>query len=565
MKRALINRLRRSRLAPLLADAATFLRSPRIAHAINREIRRIADQAAFIRELPPPVSGAPRLLILSMTNHVYAATLESMLAVAFRARGWSVDVLTASVYTVAHRCFAAFGKHNLIPYETLLANHSFDQAAKDEVARRKNQPADFRAVLEWHYRDAWLGPQLLSSVSRGSFDGAPDPRDPTVFDAIIEKLAQSVRFVHAAEHYLSENKPTLILVNEPNYHVLGPFVDTAIARGVPVIHHTQPSREDALVLKKLTRTNRRIHPNSLVPDLFDRLVSLPWTQDHERRLTAELESRYSGRWRLQARNQAADADQSIEGVRRLLELDPDKPTATVFSHVLWDANLFYGEDIFDNYGHWFVETVKAAAANPNLTWIIKLHPANTWKRSLSGVSGEYEEQRLIREAIGDLPAHVKLLLPDTRVGTLSLFKVTDFGITVRGTTGIELPCLGKPVITAGTGRYSGLGFTTDHNTAQDYLRTLSRLHEHPGLSDTALHRAKVYAHTLFVHRPWEFRSFGVEVAGPVTHPLHQRIVLAAASMKDLSLNGDLDSFADWAIHGNTVDYLDDDLLEVVGR
>ena len=36
---------------------------------------------------------------------------------------------------------------------------------------------------------------------------------------------------------------------------------------------------------------------------------------------------------------------------------------------------------------------------------------------------------------------------------IHLFKVIDYGITVRGTIGIELPCFGIPVITAGTGRY----------------------------------------------------------------------------------------------------------------
>ena len=74
----------------------------------------------------------------------------------------------------------------------------------------------------------------------------------------------------------------------------------------------------------------------------------------------------------------------------------------LFSHVLWDAKLFYGEDLFDNYGHWFAETVAAAAANPRMNWIIKLHPANLWKRKLSGVTFEYGELALIRERVGEL-------------------------------------------------------------------------------------------------------------------------------------------------------------------
>jgi hypothetical protein len=48
----------------------------------------------------------------------------------------------------------------------------------------------------------------------------------------------------------------------------------------------------------------------------------------------------------------------------------------VFSQVLWDANLFYGEDLFEDAGEWFVETVRVACANSAMNWLIKLHPAN---------------------------------------------------------------------------------------------------------------------------------------------------------------------------------------------
>ncbi|WP_224407150.1 hypothetical protein [Afifella sp. IM 167] len=526
---------------------------------MRAELERLRVGATAFRRIEPGQKPS-KLLILSMSNAVYNVALEAVLALPFRMRGWQVDVLSSNVYTVAQRGFAAFGEHRLLHYERLLGDPAAPRAAQEEIARRRSGPADFRSVLHWRYRGAWVGPQLLSSVSRSSFDGAPDPRDPAVFEQILQRLGQSVQFVHAAERYLAEHRPDVILVNEPNYHVLGPFVDVAIARGIPIIHYTQPSREDALVFKKLTPETRRIHPSSIAPDLLDRLVEQPWTPGHDKRLSEELESRYSGRWRLQARNQAQNAEQSPEAVRSLLDLDPEKPTAAVFSHVLWDANLFYGEDIFDNYGHWFIETVKAAVANPKVNWLIKLHPANAWKREMSGVTGEFAEERLIRAEIGALPPHVKLLLPDTQVGTLSLFKTIDCGITVRGTIGIELPCFGKPVVTAGTGRYSGLGFTRDHDSAAEYLATLANLHELPPLSAEAERRAKVYAYTLFARRPWVYGSFRSRMEGPITDPLHMRIDLVAKTPEEVHSFGDLDRFADWAASDCGVDYLADDPL-----
>ena len=57
-----------------------------------------------------------------------------------------------------------------------------------------------------------------------------------------------------------------------------------------------------------------------------------------------------------------------------LGLDPSRKTAVVFSHVLWDANMFYGRDLFADQEEWFVETVRAAAANDAVNWVDQAAP-----------------------------------------------------------------------------------------------------------------------------------------------------------------------------------------------
>ena len=444
---------------------------------------------------------------------------------------------------------------DFVAFERLVAAAPARADVTAEVERRAAAPMDFQSVIAWTYRDAWIGPQLLSSVSRRRFDGAPDPRDPEIRQALLDQLAQSVSFVRAAEDYLAAVKPTLILVNEPNYHVLGPFVDVAIARGISTIHFTQPSREDALVQKKLTPVTRRIHPNSITTETLERLLAEPWGDKQESELDREFDSRYGGVWKVQSRNQPGTVDMSAAEVSSELHLDRSLPTAILFSHVLWDANLFYGKDIFENYGEWFIETVKAAVANPRLNWLVKLHPANIWKRKLSGASDEYGELRLIRGHIGELPPHVKILAPDTQISTLSLFKMADVGITVRGSIGYELPCFGVPVVTAGTGRYSGFGFTADHDSRAAYIATLARLERTPRLDSAHVHRARVHAHALFVLRPWIYSSFKTEIGTNVSDPLFQNLVPTVITDAEIARNGDLEAFAAWAMRPAEIDYL----------
>ncbi len=521
---------------------------------LRGEVERTFVNMAFTRELPAPQPGGPTVLILSMTNNTYTAKLECMQALGLRRRGWRVKVLTSNIYTHAKRLYEAFGVVDFLAFENLVNIKGARAAAIAEAQRRSDKSMDFQAVMEWRYRDAWIGPQLLSSVSRRGFDGAPDPRKPEIRDAIIEQLKESVGFVHAAEKCLAELKPSLILVNEPNYHTLGPFVDVAINRGIPTIHFTQPSREDALVHKKLTRETRRIHPNSVTRETLERLLKEPWGAEQEAELDDEFRKRYGGVWKVQARNQPGTVDVASAEIRQDLGLD-HKPVAVLFSHVLWDANLFYGKDIFENYGDWFAQTVKAAAANPRINWLIKLHPANIWKRKLSGASGEYGELRIIRESVGELPSHVKLLPADTRFSTLSLFRMADVGITVRGSIGYELPCFGVPVMTAGTGRYSGFGFTEDHSSRESYLDALGRLESVPRLDPAKVHLARVHAHALFVRRPWVYKSFKTEIGPDIRDPLFQNLVPVVTSDADIRRNRDLDEFARWAERSEEIDYL----------
>jgi len=547
--------VRRSPLVGPIADGLSFIKSPQTMRRLLADARQTHANAAFARTLPPPRADAPLALVLSMTNFSYGVKLECMLSLALRLRGWRVQVLTSGLYTNARRIFAAYGIEEMVAFETLVENSEAESAIRAEVARRAAERMDFQSVMAWTYRDAWIGPQMLSSVSRQKFVGAPDPRDASVRAALLQQLPVTLSFAHAAERRLAAKRPDLILVNEPNFHVLGPFVDVAIARSIPAIHFIQPSRDDALVLKRLTKGTRRIHPNSISGETLERLLAEPWSDAQEAALDFEFRQRYGGTWRVQARNQPGVVEMTGEEIHRTLGLDRGKPTAVLFSHVLWDANLFYGEDLFENYGHWFVESVKAAAANPRVNWLIKLHPANLWKRKMSGVTDEYGEIALIREHVGELPGHVRMLPPDTPISTLSLFRMIDAGITVRGSIGYELPCFGVPVVTAGTGRYSGFRFTLDHASAKDYLATLARLETLPRLSAEAVRRAKVHAYALFVRRPWLYTSFRSEFAPDPTDPLFQNLYPTVRSHLDIRRNGDLDAFADWAVGSHNVDYL----------
>src|SRR5439155_9060501 len=103
---------------------------------------------------------------------------------------------------------------------------------------------------------------------------------------------------------------------------------------------------DALIFKRYTEETRRVHPTSLSAGSWEAVRAMPWGEREERQLEEEFELRYDGSAKHpDAGLQEGKRRKTPAEIRAQLGLDPAKPTVCVFSHVLWDANLFYGRDL----------------------------------------------------------------------------------------------------------------------------------------------------------------------------------------------------------------------------
>ena len=209
----------------------------------------------------------------------------------------------------------------------------------------------------------------------------------------------------------------------------------------------------------------------------------------------------SGSWYDEVGTQFNTRVVAKDSIAAELNLDPAKKVAVIFPHLFWDATFFWGEDLFADYKDWFCQTIKAAAVNDRVNWVIKIHPAGVVKDARDGYRGESSEMIAIRETLGTLPDHIKVIAPESRISTFSLFGLMDYCLTVRGTIGIEAAVFGSAVLTAGTGRYDGYGFTIDSANREEYLRRLSAIEAVPPPSPEQVDLARRYAYGLFLLRP----------------------------------------------------------------
>lgn len=526
---------------------------PDLAIRLDRE--RWRRDARGLREAAPRVPERGTALIVSLSDFVYSLKLESMIAAALRLAGYRPLVLTLPNERWARSYFEAAGIRDFVTPVDDVPAELLAEADAVAAAALAGRPG-VQQLKSLEYRGAYVGQQAISTLSRTFERGRISFDDADARAALERLLPEALRATIAADLLLDRVQPDIVVFNEKGYAGYGSIYDLALARGANVIQFVAAGihTRDALLFKRYTAETRRIHPSSLSSPSWGEAQAAEWTPARDAALDAEFAVRYgSTEKHPDAGLQEGKELKSADAVRQQLGLDPAKPTAILFSHVLWDANLFYGEDLFADQETWLVETVKAACANPSANWVVKLHPANMYKAR----AGELNDEVAIREAVGELPPHVKLLRPETDINTYSLFAIADAAITIRGTIGMELPCFGVPVLTAGTGRYSGLGFTVDSATREEYLGRLAHIHEQPRLDAATTLLARRHAYALFRLRPFTFTSYRASFADAahLAHPLSHNLRLVRRSAAAIEAAPDLRELGDWLADPTQLDYL----------
>jgi hypothetical protein len=505
--------------------------------------------------IPQGSSSSPVWLIGSM-NTVWGMKLEAVLGLAMRVNGFRPVGVCPGRWEWRDRYHAACGIKERIDFQEFIRSTPDDQS--ESSWRFGNGRPSMQDLMRMTYRNVDVGRIAVSNLMYKRKFSKFNLSD----DAIVHELRDEVhaveRRVRAAEKMVQSSRPSLALILEKGISPFAEIFGACIANGVPVVQYVGSQEINGYIFKRYSSKNRHDHPFSLDETTWSFVKDMPWTEEQESSFLAELEESYRhGTW---FNRRFLHDDKLIKGadeVRRQLGLDPKRKTAVVFSHVLWDATIFYGEALFDDYEAWLVETVSAACENTTVNWVIKLHPDLVWKLKYEGFAGELRDAFAIRSKVGRLPEHVKLILPDTDINTFSFFGMTDYCLTVRGTIGIEMACMGVPVLTAGTGRYSGLGFTIDSDSAKEYLDRVRYIHEIPPMSAQAVELARRFAYSLFRLRPWRMQSFEM-VKMPLEktgHPLERNLLPRFQRTCDFAKAPDVVRFAMW-LASDRVDFID---------
>jgi len=516
-------------------------------------------EGRILRRVRGNRAGPLILFPLMSTPGLYRLRVTGMLAKALEVRGCR-PLFVVDRHDIWHEEYLrAFGFHDFVYYDDLLPGREQVESKAASMLRDCNSVED---VLALTYEGIDVGMHAAGRTVNRLQQGTLDLESQETRAELSWCLANSLASTVAFHRLVGSLHPDKLLTSTHDLTPWVEFYNGALLRGTDTLFWV-PARMSGALLFRRYRYDDRYEPFfGLADETWESVERMPWTRDDANALLAELRESYASEtWFQQKRTLTGKATKSPDQIRAELRLDPEKKNAFVFSHLLFDAPFWAGESLFRDYGEWLVETMKAAAENTNVNWIVKLHPDNLHRRAQA--LGRYrledlQEYSLLKRLFPSLPEHFRLLTPDSNTSTDSLFDFADYALTVRGSVGLEFPCCGVPTLTAAAGGYSGRGFTIDSKTHDEYRARIGRIETIPRLSAGQVALAQRFSYGVFQMKPVPFASFEADLLpdeqwdrGWTSHSFDLRVTSAT----ELRRAADLAWFADWALNSDARDLL----------
>ena len=168
---------------------------------------------------------------------------------------------------------------------------------------------------------------------------------------------------------------------------------------------------------------------------------------------------------------------------------------SLFSNVVWDAQLFFDQNIFDNMVQWIIETINYFQ-KINKILVIRAHPAEI-SGTLPSKQKIYEE---IKKHYGKLPDNIVFIGPENPLSSYSIIEKSEFCIVYGSTIGTEIAAMGKNVLVGGEAWIKNKNISYDPITKKEYFKFISELLIDPKMNDESYNRARKYAYHFFFRR-----------------------------------------------------------------
>ncbi|MCA9814404.1 MAG: capsule biosynthesis protein [Cyanobacteria bacterium HKST-UBA01] len=305
-------------------------------------------------------------------------------------------------------------------------------------------------ILSWDKDGLNLGEIVQSASLR--FFGRSDFEGESLVSPVVKKYMQSALLSNIALEKLFKNyRFEHTVINQGIYVPQANAVAAARRNNSHVVTWDIAYRELCINLSHDDTfiKNNSEEPSSTWEEMF-------WSED----TLAEIKEYMIGRW-----TGKFDWLQVITGeysgepdsIARELGIDSSKPTIGLLTNVIWDAQLAYPNNAFQNQMEWIISTIEYFKSRPDLNLLIRVHPAEvkSWIRTKQMAVEE------IKKSFSTLPENVFVIPPESKINTYKAMTNCNAVLIYGTTTGLEMACMRLPVIVAGQAWIRNKGISED--------------------------------------------------------------------------------------------------------
>ncbi len=159
-------------------------------------------------------------------------------------------------------------------------------------------------------------------------------------------------------------------------------------------------------------------------------------------------------------------DQEPIKIARELGLDLEKPIIGLLTNVIWDAQISYPSNAFSDQVEWLLSSVDYFKKRKDLQLLIRVHPAElkSWIASRQFAIDE------IKKAFGEIPSNIFIIPPESKLNTYQAMKNCNAVIVYGTIAGLELACMGIPIIVAGQAWVRNKKISIDVSSPENYFK-----------------------------------------------------------------------------------------------
>ena len=309
-------------------------------------------------------------------------------------------------------------------------------------------------------------------------------------NAVLRKfLESSILTKIAIEKLYSKKKFDSVVLNHGIYVPQGVIHDVSKSSGINTINYCLGTRKKTFCFCK-----DETYHKSLINEKNDNWENLEMNSKIESKIDKYLESRLHGNEDWIYFHNKPNFD--LKNFIKKYNIDQAKPMIGLPTNVIWDAQIDFPSNFFENILNWLFYTIDYFLKNKDLQLIIRIHPAeiNSTKPAKQRILDEIKKKYLI------IPENIIIIPAEDNVSTYTVMQACDNVLIYGSRLGVELSALKIPVIVCGEGFIRNKDIAVDINSFEEYDNVLRKLPLDNFITEEKLKRAKKYAYHFFFRR-----------------------------------------------------------------